>query len=159
MDIEIKKMQTDEEKKGKAFVHWRSWHTTYPGLVIREYLDKLTLDKCEEMAFKWPDNILVAKNEEQVVGFIGYGESTENPNAGEIFALYVLPEYCGKGIGSKLMNAGLDLLQTYPQVYVWLLKENKNAFRFYLKCGFIPDGKEKMSEKVGAEGIRMTLCR
>ena len=42
MDIEIKKMQTDEEKKGKAFVHWRSWHTAYPGLVNREYLDNLT---------------------------------------------------------------------------------------------------------------------
>ena len=159
MDIEIKKMQTDEEKKGKAFVHWRSWHTAYPGLVNREYLDNLTLEKCEEIAFKWPDNILVAKNKEQVIGFIGYGKSKENTNTGEIFALYVLPEYCGKGIGSKLMQSGLDLLRMYPQVYVWLLKENKKAFRFYQKCGFMPDGKEKMSESVGAAGIRMTLYR
>ena len=66
MDIEIKKMQTDEEKKGKAFVYWRSWHTAYPGLVNREYLDRLTLEKCEEIAFKRPDNILVAKSNGQV---------------------------------------------------------------------------------------------
>ena len=110
MDIEIKKMQTDEEKKGKAFVHWRSWHTAYPGLVNREYLDRLTLEKCEEIAFKRPENILVAKSNGQVIGFIGYGESKDSTNAGEIFTLYVLPEYCGKGIGSKLMESGLDLL-------------------------------------------------
>ena len=43
MDIEIKKMETEEETRGKAYVHWRAWHEAYPGLVSQEYLDRLTL--------------------------------------------------------------------------------------------------------------------
>ena len=159
MDIEIKKMETEDETRGKAFVHWRSWHDTYPGLVSQEYLDKLTLEKCEEIAFSWPDNLLVAKDKERVVGFVGYGQSTEEPEDGEIFALYVLSGYLGTGIGKRLMNAGLEKLKEYPKIHVWLLKENRRAFRFYEKCGFLPDGNEKMSPSVGAVGIRMTLNR
>ena len=61
MGIILKKMETDEEIKGKAYVHWKSWHEAYTGIVSQEYLDKLTLEKCEKMAFSWPDNIIVAK--------------------------------------------------------------------------------------------------
>ena len=45
MDIEIKKMETEEETRGKAYVHWCVWHEAYPGLVSQEYLNKLTLEK------------------------------------------------------------------------------------------------------------------
>jgi ribosomal protein S18 acetylase RimI-like enzyme len=157
MDIEIKDMETEDEIRGKAYVHWRSWHDTYPGLVSPDYLEKLTLEKCEETAFRWPGNLLVAKDKDRVVGFIGYGQSTEDPEDGEIFALYVLPEYLGKGIGRQLMDAGLEKLKAYPKVHVWLLKENRRAFSFYEKCGFQSDGTEKLSPSVKAVGIRMTL--
>ncbi len=33
MRFEIKRMETEEEIRGKAFVHWKSWHEAYPGLV------------------------------------------------------------------------------------------------------------------------------
>lgn len=158
MDI-IKDMETAEETKGKAFVHWRGWHTAYPGLVSPEALERWTLDKCEEIAFRRADPVLVAKDGARVVGFIGYGESAEEPGAGEIFALYVLPEYAGQGIGTRLMRAGLDRLRAHARVFLWLLKENGPALRFYRKCGFVPDGKEKFSAAVGAAGIRMVLER
>ena len=73
MCITIKKMETDDEIRGKAFVHWKSWQEAYPGLVDQAYLDKLTLEKCEEMAYRWPGNLLVAKDHERVVGFVGFG--------------------------------------------------------------------------------------
>ena len=47
MNIIIKRMETDEEIKGKAFVHWKAWHEAYPDLVSQEYLDNLTYEKCE----------------------------------------------------------------------------------------------------------------
>ncbi len=160
MNIAIKKMETPEEIKGKASVHWRAWHEAYSGIVSQAYLDKLTLKKCEEIAFQWPDNILVAKDGDRVVGFVGYGKSgEEGPEAGEIFALYVLSEYYGTGVGLLLMNAGLEQLRDYSQIRLWLLKDNQRAFRFYQKCGFVADGKEKLSQTVGAVGIRMTLNR
>jgi len=66
--IIIKKMETDEEIKGKAYVHWKSWQEAYPGLVDQNYLNALTLEKCEEMAYRWPENILVAKDGEKIAG-------------------------------------------------------------------------------------------
>lgn len=160
MSITIKKMETEDEVKGKAFVHWRSWHEAYPGLVSPEYLDKLTLGKCEKIAFNWPDNIIVAKDGDRVIGFIGYGDRGEEaPETGEIFALYVLSEYYGKGVGLQLMEAGLDYLKEYPQVCLWVLKDNQRAIRFYQKCGFYPDGEELFSSTVSAAEIRMILKR
>lgn len=159
MAIIIKQMETEAEVRGKAYVHWYCWHTVYAGLVDQAYLEQLTLEKMEEKAFRSMYSVLVAKEGDRVVGFIGYGKSEEaGPEAGEIFTLYVLPAYFGTGLGLRLMNAALELLQDYRQIRVWLLKENKRAYRFYQKCGFTPDGNEKLS-KVGAVGIRMTLDR
>ena len=158
MPIRIKEMETDEEIRGKAFVHWKSWQETYPGMMDEAYLASRTLEKCEEQAFRWRDNILFAKDGQRVIGFIGYGAAGEAlPETGEVFALYVLGAYCGQGVGTALMDAALARLAGYPRVWLWVLKENKRAIRFYEKSGFRPDGAEKFSETVGAAGIRMTL--
>ena len=160
MDIVIKRMETDDEIRGKAFVHWKAWHEAYPGLVDQRYLDALTLERCEKMACSWTDGLIVAKHEGRVIGFVGCGDrGDEAPDTGEIFALYVLSEYYGKGVAHKLMEAGLEQLKHYPQVCLWVLKENKRAIRFYQKCGFAPDGKEMISPNIGAAEIRMVLAR
>lgn len=46
----IKKMETEDETNGKGYVHWKSWHETYPGLVDSRYMDSITLEKCTSMA-------------------------------------------------------------------------------------------------------------
>ena len=158
MNIEIKKMETEEETRGKAYVHWRAWHEAYPGLVSQEYLDRFTLEKCEKIAFDWPDHLLIAKDVGRVIGFVGYGDrGDEAPDIGEIFSLYVLSDYYGKGVGQQLMDAALKELRTYKQVCLWVLKENGRAIRFYRKCGFCPNGEEMYSTTVAAAEIRMTL--
>lgn len=155
--IIIKKMETEEEIRGKAYVHWRCWHEVYPGLVSRDYLDRMTLEQCEKKAFRWTDTILVALDEGRVIGFLGYGDRGEEaPDVGEIFALYVLPEYFGTGLGRRLMEAGLEQLRAYSRVCLWVLKENGRAIRFYEKCGFSADGAELFSERIAASEIRMS---
>ena len=158
MDIELRKMETDDEIRGKAYVHWKAWHEAYPGLVDQGYLDAMTLEKCEKMARSWTDNLIVAKDKGRVIGFVGYGDrGAEAPDTGEIFALYVLSEYYGKGVAQQLMRAGLDRLKDYPRVCLWVLKKNKRAIRFYRKFGFVPDGEEMISKVIKAEEIRMVL--
>ena len=160
MPIIIKKMETDDEIRGKGFVHWKSWQETYPGLMDEAYLAGRTLEVCVEKAFRWRDNLLVAKDGERVVGFVGYGAAGDAlPETGEVFALYVLQEFCGQGVGTALMDAALARLAQYPRVCLWVLKENKRAIRFYETCGFRPSGAEKYSEAVGAAAIRMVLER
>lgn len=160
MRIEIKKMETELEIKGKAYVHWRSWHEAYSGIVSQVYLDKLTLEKCEELARQWPDNILVAKDEDRVVGFVGYGMSREAASeTGEIFALYILSDYYGTGVGRQLMDAGMEQLSGCAEFGLWVLKDNKRAIRFYQKCGFALVGQEKALPALEATEIRMELSR
>ena len=157
-NLKVKKMETDDEIRGKAYVHWKAWHEAYPGLVDQGYLEDMTLEKCEKIAYSWPGNLIVAKDNGRVIGFVGYGDcGNETPNTGEIFALYVLPEYYGTGVGKQLMDAGLEQLKGYPQICLWVLKENKRAIRFYEKCGFQPDGQELFSKNVEAAEIRMVL--
>ncbi len=159
MSIEIKKMESDEEIRGKAYVHWKSWQEAYKGIVDQNYLDSLTLEKCEEIAFKWPDNLIVAKEGDRVVGFVGYGKyhDEELIETGEIFAIYILEEYYGTGVGKALMQAGLDELD-YPAVALWVLKGNKRAIRFYEKCGFCLDGREE-EIKLGSPIVEVRMIR
>ena len=160
MSIILKRMETDEEIKGKAFVHWSAWHEAYPGLISQEYLNALTLEKCETMAFTWRDNLMIALDDNQVIGFVGYGDRGEEaPDVGEIFALYILSDYYGTGVGRKLMQAGLEQLRNYREVCLWVLKENKRAIRFYEKCGFVSAGEEIFSSKINAAEIKMRFVR
>ena len=105
MDIEIKKMETEEETRGKAYVHWCAWHEAYPGLVSQEYLNKLTLEKCEKIAFDWPDNLMIAKDAGRVIGFVGYGDRGEEaPDIGEIFAAGIHQQKNASGLPSSKVN-------------------------------------------------------
>ena len=158
MNIIIKAMETEAEIRGKAYVHWKAWQEAYPGLVSREYLEKLSLDKCEQIAFRFPENTLVAKDGERVLGFVCYGGG-DDPDTGEIFALYVLAAYYGTGLGRRLMEAGLEQLRDCPEIRLWVLQGNARAIRFYEKCGFRPDGAEKELPALSAREIRMRLRR
>jgi len=156
VEIYVKKMETEDEITGKAYVHWKAWHEAYPGIVSQDYLDGLTLEKCEAIARSWPDRIFVAKDHERVIGFVGYGDrGDEAPGVGEVFSIYVLSEYYGKGVGQILMEVALKQLNGYSEICLWVLKENKRAIRFYEKCGFQPDGAQMVSSACKACEIRM----
>jgi len=140
-------MTTEDEIRGKAYVHFKSWHESYTGLVGEDYLNnKVTLEKCLSMAQKFSENVLIAKDGERVVGFAAYGKyrGDDLKIFGEIYAIYVLEEYQKKRVGLSLMNAAIDKLRDYKKVALWVFKENKKAIDFYEKYGFVPDGAENV---------------
>ena len=143
-NIVVQKMESEDEINGKGYVHYKSWHETYPGLVDPGYLARHTLEKCVAIAHKWPDNILIAKDGEKVIGFVGYGPYRDDtlPACGEVFALYVLSEYHGQRVGYELMRAAIEKLSTYRKVALWVLQGNERAIRFYERFGFQRDGAE-----------------
>jgi len=134
-----------EDADGKGYVHWSSWQETYPGLVDAGYLSRLTLEKCQGIAHRWPENTLVAELGGKIVGFACYGESQERdiPSHGEVYAIYVLKEAQGLGIGRKLMDAALEKLSRFDTISLWVLKGNGPAIGFYTHYGFRLDGTEK----------------
>lgn len=143
MGIVIKEMETEEEIRGKGYVDWKTVREAYSGLLSQDYLDGAeTLEKCVERAFKWRDNMLVAKDGDRVIGFAGYGKSRygDLENAGEVHALYVLQEYYGKKIGYGLMNEVVERLSEFDRIVVRVLEGNDRAIGFYERYGFRFDG-------------------
>ncbi len=121
-----------------------TWRSTYSGLVPAEFLQSL---KYESRAQYWrgaledegPSFVLVAEDLNQnVIGFSAAGlERTEDTNyKGELFAINVLAEQQGKGIGRQLVQtlARQFLSKGVTSLLVWVLREN--AFRdFYIALG------------------------
>ncbi|MFC0271158.1 GNAT family N-acetyltransferase [Metabacillus herbersteinensis] len=138
---------TKKDAKGIAKVHVDSWKSTYKGIVVQAYLDSLTYKQKEE---QWSqanfDRLYVAEAiEEHIVGFVSFGkERSENYHfKSELYAIYILEEYQGKGIGKQLVLAAIDELQQQQlsNLLVWVLEENPSR-AFY----------ERYSpEKVGEE--------
>ncbi len=140
----FKKMETAEEIQGRAYVHSKAWQETYQGLIDKTYLDKMTFEKCLSITHN-PNNTIIAKYNDKVVGFVGYGiyRDEEIQDCAEIYGIYVLKEHYGKKVGYQLMNAALKELSHCGKVVLWVLKGNDRAIRFYERYGFIFDGTEK----------------
>ena len=141
----IKLAETDEELCGRGYVHCTSWQKAYRGIVCDRYLDSMTVEATTARARQFPENTLVAKDKEKVVGFAVYGSSRDEDlmNAGEVIAIYVLPEYYNRKIGYRLMNEAFSRLGEYNTVFLWVLEKNERAIRFYQKDGFEFDGRKK----------------
>jgi ribosomal protein S18 acetylase RimI-like enzyme len=61
---------------------------------------------------------------------------------GELYALYVTPDWWSAGVGRALMDSVLAALREagYTSAVLWVLADNTRARRFYDRAGFAPDG-------------------
>ncbi len=79
---------------------------------------------------------------------------------GEVWAIYVLPEYWGVGIGNGLLAATLTQLRTIGKsdCSLWVLKQNTRAIRFYESAGFrLNYGSDKTITLGGHEVVEQRL--
>ena len=114
------------------------------------FIARQTLEKCQEIARRWPENTLVVRLNGKIVGFSCYG--TDDSGAGEVFAIYLLKEAQGLGLGRKLSRLGRR-----SPVTLWVLENNDPAIGFYEHYGFRMDGAQK-GAPFGTE-CRMTYLR
>ncbi|MFA6375914.1 MAG: GNAT family N-acetyltransferase [Candidatus Paceibacterota bacterium] len=80
----------------------------------------------------------VADENGKIIGFCAI-ENTKKKN--KILAMYILPQYRGKGIGGKLITYGLEWLSGDKKTYVNVVEYNLTAINFYEKHGFVKTGK------------------
>ncbi|TIL75200.1 MAG: GNAT family N-acetyltransferase, partial [Mesorhizobium sp.] len=70
---------------------------------------------------------------------------------GEIYELYVRPEYQGIGLGSRLFSAARARLADHglKGMVVWALEDNQNALTFYAGAGGrdVAEGVEVFEQK------------
>ena len=131
------------DAKGIIEVNVKTWLTTYSGIMPQGILDhkKQTINEsikqCEATVEK-DDNVLVALENEQIVGIASYGKakSSENESTGELYSIYVLKDFQGRGIGEKLFKEVTNILSNtgYKEMVVTCLKQNPYN-KFYKKMG------------------------
>lgn len=139
---------TPKDAHDIAQVHVLAWRAAYDGIVPAKHLAAQSIVKREavwrESLAQGTPEVLVAKAENRLVGWIAFGPSRDE-NAGsqtdEIWAMYVAPSHWSRGVGRLLWTHARARLvaQDYKSVSVWVLAENTRAIKFYCAAGFAVD--------------------
>jgi ribosomal protein S18 acetylase RimI-like enzyme len=78
------------------------------------------------------------------------GESSDR-RLGELFAIYVLPQTQGRGVGRALMVEVVNRLAAdgFEEAVLWVLDDNPRTSGFYELAGWQADGGSKDEEWLG----------
>ncbi len=136
---------TVDDASGIALVRAESWLGAYRGIVPDEYLDAIDVDEWAERQRRnmeqQSDDLVafVAETQGVVAGWAVGGPNREEVchYAGELYAIYLLPEYQRRGIGRKLAAAVARWLmdQSLDSMILWVLEQNHPARHFYKAMG------------------------
>ena len=129
-----------------ARVHVDTYWTTYAGIMSAEYLADLSYRDTESwwervLATHYPatSTFVAETSVGEVVGFARGGPEREGGRTypGELYSIYLLEAYQGRGIGRRLVSAVAQrlLADGLNSMLVWVLKRNHPGRRFYESLG------------------------
>ena len=135
-----------------AKVHVQSWRDSFAGIVPQSFLDKMSVEqRAKAFGSRFPDSsykMYVAEIPGRgIVGFADFGEPREIIAAyeGELYAIYLLPEFQRKGIGERLFNRGVKFLIESGKHSMYLLALEVSPYKsFYEKMGGQVIGKKQI---------------
>ncbi|MFI1166238.1 GNAT family N-acetyltransferase [Streptomyces sp. NPDC020801] len=136
------------------------WRSAYQGLVPQSYLDALSVERDAErrrtLLAQDDGGVvnLVAEREGEVVGWACHGpyrDGEVRTREAELYAIYVDPARYGGGAGGALLAEAVRQCAAagHVRMYLWVLKGNTRARRFYERVGFRADGAEEPFEAGG----------
>jgi ribosomal protein S18 acetylase RimI-like enzyme len=159
MDEAIITEAIKEDAAGIVNVQRTGWITTYPnakaGVTLEEIEQRFSdIDgRIQRQADRLGSNpeiqTWVAKSDDKVIAWCVASKSN---NTALIDAIYVLPEYQGKGIGKKMMQIALEWLFSFSEIRLEVAIYNENAIRFYEKFGFKQSGAVDFTKHVFPSG-------
>ncbi|HKX28220.1 MAG TPA: GNAT family N-acetyltransferase [Blastocatellia bacterium] len=126
-----------------AAVHVRSWRESFAGIVPPSFLDRITVERrTEAFARRFSDDsyrMYVAEAAGAgLIGFADFGEPRDDLDGyeAELYAIYLLPEYQGRGVGGRLFRLVIEALVESGKRSVYLLALEVSPYRpFYEKMG------------------------
>jgi GNAT superfamily N-acetyltransferase len=148
---------TPDDSAGLAGVHVASWQAAYRGLIDQAFLDSLDV----QARTAWWDRALareanlvhVGVTDGVVEGFCLVGASADE-GWGEVYALYVVPQRWGTGMGHELLSAGERGLARagFDRALLWVLDRNSRGRRFYEREGWALGAPFRV-ERIGAADV------
>lgn len=149
---------TERDAAGIAKVYVDAWRSTYAAILPHRGLLGMSYEQ-QTRQWSWivrdpTQSVIVATEpddgaDDGVVGFAGFGPARrgdrpaagrfageEDARVGEIYTLYVLPDFQERGIGRQLLAAAFAALvdKRYSCGFLWALRDN-HARYFYERVG------------------------
>ena len=129
-----------------AFLNAASWRAAYADVLPASYLAALEVDAWQERlraridAADAAQFTLVACEGGSRLGLVSGGPARSLPPSaeGEVYAIYVDPTCCGRGVGSALLGAAEARLTEAEcsHAALWVFTRNATARRFYERRGW-----------------------
>lgn len=123
-------------------LYYETCQSAYRDLMPASYLQQLTPATWRPER-RWQNMLLAMTADGEVVGVCTFGPArhANYEGWGELYSLYVHPNYHHHGIGQQLIiQAHRRLKAVYPQNYLLVLANNAVAQRFYQRNGFHDTG-------------------
>ena len=139
--IEIRRAKASDAA-AVAETHDEAWRAAYQGVIPGLELDKLIARRGPDWwdsAIRKGSRIAILAFGDKVAGYANYGRNRARSlfYEGEVYELYLRPEYQGLGFGRRLFtSARRDLGQSgLKSLVVWALSDNEPAVEFYRALG------------------------
>lgn len=150
------RLMTEADVPAVAEVRVSGWQHAYRGLVPHTYLDRMDAGSDAARLYarlEYPDphvEDMVAEAEDGTVAgwscLVPYRlDETDGgrfDGDGELYAIYLRPEWIGRGVGRALVRDAIarSTGRDWPELRLWVLEGNARARRFYERAGFAHDG-------------------
>lgn len=141
---------------GIAEVHDAAWRDAYRGVIPGRELERMIARRGPrwwQSAIMRGSRLLVLDFDDTIGGYASYGRNRvpSMPYGGEVFELYVAPEFQGIGFGRRLFDSARKDLAAhgYSSFLVWALADNERAVAFYKRLGGL--NVRQANERFGSE--------
>jgi GNAT superfamily N-acetyltransferase len=141
--IAVRPSRADEARR-LAEVYVETWRTTYAGMLPDDVLLRMSVDQQER---RWRGYLARQAAHETILtaeavghGAIGFGSAgparRTGPETGEVYTLYVLPDWQGQGAGRELLLSMFSHLRIagFAEALIWVVAANPSRF-FYEAMG------------------------
>lgn len=145
-------------------VHVRAWQATYSDVMPANFLAAMDpVARAEQWRATLGRSVsrhgqLVAVIDGMPVGFSAFGRARGgDEHRGEVYAINVDPDWVGRGVGQPLFSAAVAALTDFgfPELVLWVVRENARARRFYERNGWVAEGGEQRAEFGGATVVEL----
>jgi ribosomal protein S18 acetylase RimI-like enzyme len=161
---EVMKIQpaVPEDVPAIARAQVRSWQAAYERIMPADHLATLSVEKREalwrELLSRSAPDLLVAKENDYIVGFIAFGRCRDPdaaPSTAEIWSVYVIPSHWAQGVGTQLWKQARERMIElgYHSASLWVLADNTRATQFYDRIGFDLDEDSAKDVVIGGKTL------